>query len=316
MTASRSVVLILLSAMAGIACDQQPQPVNLIATGEACLRRIGITATAPAAARQYQGCQGYEERFLLAIPPRCTTAGCGLIADVPGATAAAENPNLNTGLRERTRDLPQPFLVLGVDRPSRTFNQASSNRIFMFMQAIANVFRVDRNRIHIGGFSNGGSVTFDFVCDPAKAAFIASAAPQATGGPLGRAICFGQGQTNPNVPIIYFSGRNDMIATFATQQQTANRIRNGIGAALTEPIIVQQSPIGNVSHLRFGGTQGRILETVQYDNIKDPAAGPPNLGGHCYVGPFTPNGGGCTGPAAFQNGAKTLEFYLANPKRR
>ena len=315
MTASRSMVLMLLCATAGVACDQQPAPLNLIATGEACLRRIGITATAPAAARQFQGCQGYEERFLLAIPPRCTTGGCGLIADVPGATAPAENPNLNTGLRERTRDLPQPFLVLGVDRPSRTFNQASSNRIFMFMQAIANVFNVDRNRIHIGGFSNGGSVTFDFVCDPRKAAFIASAAPQATSGPLGRAICFGTGQTNPSVPIIYFSGRNDNIANFATQQQTAARIRQGIGAANVAPVVVQQSAIGNVQHLRFVGTQNRILETIQYDNIKDPAAGPPNLGGHCYVGPFTPNGGGCTGPAAFQNGAKTLEFYLANPKR-
>lgn len=315
MSASRIFSLMLLCATAGIACDQQMN-VNLITAGEQCLRRIGIGATAPGAAREYLGCMGYEERFLLAIPPRCTTGGCGLIADVPGATAPAENPNLNTGLRERTRDLPQPFLVLGVDRPSRTFNQASSDRIFMFMQAIANVFAVDRNRIHIGGFSNGGSVTFDFICNPFKAAFIASAAPQATGGPLGRAICFGTGQPNPNVPIIYFSGRNDMIANFATQQQTATRIRQGIGAANVAPIVVQQSAIGNVQHLRFVGTQGRILETIQYDNIKDPAAGPPNLGGHCYVGPFTPNGGGCTGPAAFQNGAKTLEFYLANPKRR
>ena len=315
MTATRISILMLVCATAGVACDRQAN-VNLVTTGEQCLRRIGIGATAPGEARVYQGCTGYEERFLLAIPPRCTTAGCGLIADIPGATAPAENPNLNTGLRQRTRDLAQPFLVLSADRPSLTFNQASSNRIFSFMQAIANVFNVDRDRIHIGGFSNGGSVTFDFVCDPFKAAFIASAAPQASANPLGRPICFGTDQLNPNVPILYFSGRNDMIATFSTQQQTAARIRQGIGAANVAPIVVQQSPIGNVQHLRFVGTQGRILETIQYDNIKDPAAGPPNLGGHCYVGPFAPNGGGCTGPAAFQNGAKTLEFYLANPKRR
>src|SRR5688572_11189218 len=145
MNVRRLFCLVLLCGVGGIACEQPMAP-NLITNGEECLRRIGIGATAPGAAREFLGCAGYEERFLLAIPPRCTTGGCGLIADVPGATAPAENPNLNTGLRERTRDLPQPFLVLGVDRPSRTFNQASSNRIFMFMQAIANVFNVDRDR--------------------------------------------------------------------------------------------------------------------------------------------------------------------------
>lgn len=94
----------------------------------------------------------------------------------------------------------------------------------------------------------------------------------------------------------------------------ANRIAAGIGAGA--PQTIDSSPIGNFVQLRFSGTQGRVFERIIYDNVKDPAAGPPALGGHCYVGPFTPNGGGCTGPAAFENGAKTLEFYLANPRNR
>jgi hypothetical protein len=287
------------------ACDQPMAPGN---TAEACIRNTGTGATAAGAAREYR-CQGFEERFLLSIPPSCTSGGCGLIADLPGATAPAENPNLNTGLRQRTRNLSPSFIVLNADRPpSLFFNQASPDRIFRFMQAVATVFNVDRSRIHIGGFSNGGGVTFDFVCDPVKAAFIASAAPQASGRASSGAVC-----SRPLVPIRYFTGRNDDIAGFANMNGVVNRIAGTIGAGA--PQVLESSPIGNYRLLRFRGRNGEIVDQVAYDNVKDPAAGPPALGGHCYVGPFTPNGGGCTGPFAFENGAKTLEFYLENPRR-
>jgi hypothetical protein len=285
-------------------------------SAEQCILDAGTSAT-PAGASRTINCAGFEETFLLAIPPRCAAGGCGLIADIPGATSPAEIALLNTGLRERTRDLPQPFIVLSAERrPSLTFNDASSDRIFEFMKAVANVFDVDRDRIHIGGFSNGGLVTFDFVCDPAKAGFIASAAPQASiQGILGPA-CFGPdaSDTNPDVPILFFSGRNDRIASFAAQEATARAIIEGIGAG--EPTIVDRSPIGNFEQMLFSGRNGEIFETIRYDNVKSAMAGPPNLGGHCYVGPPVRNPGGCSGEAAFENGAKTLEFYMAHPKKR
>ena len=300
---TRTAAMVLVGWVAG-SCDFDAT--------ETCIIQTGVSPTAPGAAREYN-CDGFEERFLLAIPPGCDRGGCGLIADLPGATATAENPNLNTGLRQRTRDLPQPFLVLSANRPQLFADAASADRIFMFMQAVASVFSVDRDRVHIGGFSNGGGVTFNFICDPMKADFIASAAPQATSGNSG---CFGTdpGDTNPPIPILYFSGRNDMIASFPQQRAAAQRILDGTGAQFDS--IVQQSDIGGTLHVRFVGSAGQPIELVRYDNVKDPAAGPPALGGHCYVGPFTANGGACTGAAAFENGAKTLEFYLANPKRR
>ncbi len=296
------VALFVSSLLGGTACDPDPE-----GTLEQCIRSTGVGPTAPGAAREFN-CAGTPERFLVAIPPACTDGGCGLIADLPGATAMAENPNLNTGLRQRTRNLPQPFIVLGANNPRLFFDAASSDRIFEFMQALANVFDVDRDRIHIGGFSNGGRVTFDFACDPEKAAFIASAAPQATSQSIDGPVC-----ARPLVPIRYFNGRNDGIADFPEIQVTAARIVQGIGAGAPET--VDSSPVGNFVQLRFTGAQGQLFERLIYDNIKDPAAGPPDIGGHCYVGPFTPNGGACTDEAAFENGAKTLEFYLENPRR-
>ncbi len=296
--------LALFGLFAFAACDPNPPE-----TAEQCIRSTGTGATAPGAAREYT-CAGFEERFLLAIPPACASGGCGLIADLPGATAPAENPNLETGLREMTRNLEQPFIVLGADRPPQlVFNAASSDQIFEFMRVVATVFDVDRDRIHIGGFSNGGSVTFDFICDPEKAAFIASAAPQASSRAIGgAAVC-----PRPLVPVLFFTGRNDEIAGIANMDRVAARFATGLDAGA--PTIIDSSPIGNFVQQRFVGTDGTVFERIIYDNIKDPAAGPPQLGGHCYAGAFRPNPGACTEPAPFSNGERTLTFYLQNPRR-
>jgi len=96
-----STTLFAACLLGGLGCDPDP-----VGTTQQCIRAAGTAPTAPGAAREYT-CAGLEERFLLAIPPGCDQGGCGLIADLPGATALAENPNLNTGLRERTRNLPQ-----------------------------------------------------------------------------------------------------------------------------------------------------------------------------------------------------------------
>jgi hypothetical protein len=298
--------LALLGFAAFSACDPGPGPAPM--TAEQCIRDTGTIATAPGGAREYN-CAGFEERFLLAIPPACVSGGCGLIADLPGATAPAENPNLNTGLRQMARSLAQPYIVLGADRPpTQFFNAGSPDRIFRFMQAVANVFNVDRSRIHIGGFSNGGSVTFDFICDPQKAAFIASAAPQASARSIGgAAVC-----ARPLVPVLFFTGRNDNVAGFANMQAVANRFAAGIGAGAA--MVIDSSPLGNFVQRRFIGANGLVFEQIAYDNIKDPRLGPPDLGGHCYAGAFSPNPGACTDPAGFNNGMKTLQFYLENPK--
>ena len=89
---------------------------------------------------------------------------------------------------------------------------------------------------------------------------------------------------------------------------------------MAESILAGLGPVGstqvidtganNFVQTRITGQNGRILELIRYDNRNA------RLGGHCFVGPFTPNAGGCDDPTAFENGAKTLELYMNNPKAR
>jgi poly(3-hydroxybutyrate) depolymerase len=76
-----------------------------------------VSPTAPGAARTFR-CRGGEIDFLVAVPPSGARGGCGLIVDLPGATQSAEAVNTNTGLRQRTRDLAQSFVVVNAPRPS------------------------------------------------------------------------------------------------------------------------------------------------------------------------------------------------------
>jgi len=137
--------------------------------------------------------------------------------------------NMSTGLMERAAALDDPFIVVSAqrDRTGNTplFGANSDEEVFAFMQRTARVFSVDPARVHIGGFSQGGVVTFNILCDPQKAAFIASAAPAAT-TPGGNRNCFGVGPTftNPAVPILYFSGTNDGIANFSAQMAARSAI--------------------------------------------------------------------------------------------
>jgi predicted esterase len=266
-----------------------------------------IQPTAPGAARVFQ-CAGDEVRFSVAISPRCAQGGCGIIVDLPGATQTAESVNGDSGLRQRTRDLP--FIVINAERPrpgmTPIFAADSDEEVFAFMQRAARVFAADLNRIHIGGFSQGGGITFSILCDPAKSSFIASAVPAASVSRTPN--CFGGGSNfNPTAAILFMSGTRDMIATFSQQVDTAMRIVAGIGPVQSTQTVAM-GPNG-FTQMRITGQNGRILELIRYDNSN------PRLGGHCFVGPFVPNTGGCDGPNGFEYGQKILEFYMANPKR-
>jgi poly(3-hydroxybutyrate) depolymerase len=304
-----SLLVVVAALAAASAAAQAPQAV----APDECI--TDVSATAPGAARTFR-CRGGEIDFLMAVPPACTRGGCGLIVDLPGATQSAEAVNTNTGLRQRSRDLARPFVVVNAQRPSggqpNLFDLAprggSSDEIFAFMQRAMRVFAIDPARVHIGGFSQGGIITFQFLCSPEKAAILASASPAAS-HPRGTLPCF---TTAPNfagfnVPIIYFSGTQDMIDGFPPQVAAGTAIVAAI--APTQMTQVATGPNGFVQTRFTGQKPGQILETLRYDNTN------PRLGGHCFVGPLvTPNSGGCNGPNGFEIGAKTLEFYMNNPK--
>ena len=276
-----------------------------------CITDISPTATGTP--RRFQ-CAGDEVSFFVSIPQACSaSAGCGLIVNLPGATQTAASAENNLGLERRVAALalPRPFLVISAqrDRPGMTpiFAAGSADEVFAFMQRAARVFAADLDRIHIGGFSQGGGITFSILCDPAKASFIASAAPAASAP--GDRQCFGAGAgfDNPSAPILYFSGTQDTIAAFERQAAAAEAIVDGLAPVQSTTVIDQG--VSGFTQTRILGMSGRILELIRYDNTNA------RLGGHCFPGPAVPNGGGCDGPTAFEIGAKTLEFYVNNPKR-
>jgi poly(3-hydroxybutyrate) depolymerase len=272
------------------------------------------SATPPNQGRRFR-CAGGEVDFTMSIPPACVQGGCGIIVDMPGATQPYEAANQNTGLRQRTRSLN--FIVIGAQRPTpQTPNSfdlqlrgGSADEVFDFVQRTARLFRADMNRIHAGGFSQGARMTFNLICDPAKTSLFASVAPAASEGLPPGSTCFGAGAqfTNPTTPLLYFNGRNDMIAPFAGEQRTTMSILAGFGPMRAETI---NTGVNGFLQMRFTSPtgSGRIFERIFYDNTN------PRLGGHCFPGPFQTNGGGCDGPNAFEIGAKTLQFYMANPK--
>jgi hypothetical protein len=272
--------------------------------------------------------------FSITVPKPCERGGCGLIFDVPGFFVSADQVDQNTGLRERARNLENPFIVVNPQKPNPgqrpgsevnsfdlAFRGGSADEIFDFMKRAAQVFRVDSARIHIGGFSQGGFVTFNFLCDPQKAAFIASAAPHAATQPR-TDPCFGtaSGMTNPRVPILFLTGRMDLLVPPPAQFATADAIVAGL--RMQDRGLVAMGR-GGFEQRRFTGPNGALLETIRWDNIQPVPIADPNqpnvsgvpIGGHCYVGPVVGNQFSCDGLFGFEHGQKVLDFYIANPKR-
>jgi dienelactone hydrolase len=177
------------------------------------------------------------------------------------------------------------------------------------MQRAAKVFAVDTTRIHIGGFSQGGFITFNFLCDPQKANLIASAAPQAATPRTGNVTCFGPAASdavNPDVPFVFTSGRNDRVVDFQGQQAAQQAIVRSLQPVRSMQVI-DQGPNGFM-RTRVVGNDGRTVDLILHDGTN------PRLGGHCFVGADSDDGGGCTAPNACMNGEVTFSFFKNNPR--
>jgi pimeloyl-ACP methyl ester carboxylesterase len=81
--------------------------------------------------------------------------------------------------------------------------------VFDFMQQAMKAFAVDTNRVHVTGFSQGGLMTWKFICDHAD--IIASAVPIAA--PELHCFLNGSGPSR-DVPIFYISGTEDLRARY------------------------------------------------------------------------------------------------------
>src|SRR5690606_6681042 len=125
----------------------------------------------------------------------------------------------------------------------------------------ADVFRVDRKKLHVTGFSRGGFVTWRLLCDHAE--LFASAAPAGAGygGGFGETTCFHQGRMPERpIPIVFLMGRTDVSVGYAN----LTGIRDGAIAAYGATGPTMLAGDASYRHDRWISASGGIIETFDH----------------------------------------------------
>jgi hypothetical protein len=292
-----------------------PAPVQV-----GCIERVD-------AGRQAVASEGLT--YEVSVPAGCLRAPCGMILDVHGGTMSAEMEENNTRLSVLGAE--RGYVVVQPNAAGGLWNAAADDpKVFAFMLDVARAWHLDTNRIHMTGFSQGGYMTWRFLC--AHSDVLASAAPAAAAGqPMLtiETLCEFAGPAGPArpIPILYMHGTQDGLVSFqnALVQRDAIVARYGAGAAE----VVDRGPVHVRTRFEKSGTPGAIFEFLQHDYSTAAGVGIPPFGvalkGHCYPGStdFTPSAAGqlmpfaCTtpSPSAFNWGELALEFFVEHPKR-
>jgi len=256
---------------------------------------------------QRVGCE--EMSFDVAVPDVCDERGCGLIVDVHGYTGNGAIAEQHTGMQDLGNDAG--YVVVQPNNPKSSWEaEVDDDRVRSFMEQLIDGLALDRNRVHIGGFSEGGWMTWRFVCDNSD--LIASAAPIGAGAsypneeqpePPGVSCDFNsEGFPAEQVDILYMHGRSDTDVPF----ETAIEQRDLVVAAwdMVETEILADEP--DYRWTRWTSPQGTVFEFLEHDWTR----GLP--GGHCYPGALGQVGCGTDTPVNY--GEAALQFYIDNPK--
>lgn len=258
-------------------CDE-PELTN----GSGCIDRV------TSGTRVYQGCRGGLS-LTATVPSSCTGGGCGLIFDVHGYRMNADSQNNGTGLRSLVlRD--GGYVLIQPTDPDNNWDPAdgADGHVVAAIEAVAAAYQVDRDRIHFGGFSQGGWMSWRLMCSHSHliASFASISGGDTTMGPGagGRAgICFGRGAGNPGSPMLHIHGTADRTVSY----RSAESIRDRVVAAMGDPAGLPVGP----GRIRWTGA-GMHYELVTHQ------------GAHCIQS--------CQ--REIQTGRELLEFYKNHPR--
>jgi pimeloyl-ACP methyl ester carboxylesterase len=248
-----------------------------------------------------------EMSFDLAIPDACPEVGCGLIVDVHGYTGSGAVAEQHTGMQALGNDAG--FVVVQPNNPEQSWDYTvDAGRIRSFLDQLIDGLALDSDRVHFGGFSQGGTMTWRFVCDHSD--LIASAAPAGAGAtyledyPVPAISCDFDTEGHPahEVDILYVHGRSDTDVPF----ETAVEQRDLVVSAweLTETEILVDEP--DYRWTRWTSPERTAFEFLEHDWRGG------FLGGHCYPGRAGKVGCGTDTPVAY--GEAALQFYISHPK--
>jgi len=282
----------------------------------------------PGAGHHVYACNGLS--FDVEVPAACVGGGCGVILDVHGLSMSGAIEDANSELRARGG--AAGFVVIQPSAtpapPQASWSTADEPNVYDFLTRAIAVYAIDPDRVHMTGFSQGGFMTWRFLC--AHADLFASVAPAAAasscpvvGSPSGTPACSFTGAEVPSrkVPILYMHGRADQnYIPFACAQPQVDAIVSAWG--LTANGVVASSP--TYTRTRWSDTAGTVVELLAHDyssNAQVPFVSASVLRGHCFPGSTDPGDQPgqllsfrCQQPASFVWGAEVVDFFVAHPR--
>ena len=251
--------------------------------------------------------------FLVMVDDMCTKYACGLIFDVHGATMSGKQMRDNTHLQELAP--PHGYLVV---HPSATSANTGGTwdltndppKVADFMTRMIKAFYVDTTRVHVTGFSQGGAMTWWFLCNQND--LLASAGPVA--GALNTTPCMDK-NWNPRVPILNMNGIKDQASTITSSRTLLTNVVNVLSLTGGDQI----DGDGHWTRARWVGDGGMLLDSIEHDY-----GGQAVLDGHCIPGGTdisgSPNNFGLnattctTGDIQLNWGPTILQFFIDHPR--
>jgi len=258
-----------------------------------------------------------EITFDVSIPDSCALTHCGLILDVHGGCMSGAMEDANTNLRALGRE--HGYIVVQPNAnpapPLSSWATTDDATILSFVERVIDIWDVNRGRVHLTGFSQGGFMTWRILCqDTGLFASVAPAAAVANAGSVSPEACLlsEAGPLDPEVDILFMAGTADVFIEF----DLALAHRDDALAALG--MDAGQEIAGDADHTwtRYQSSEGRTFEFIEHDYTTSNIF----LGGHCYPGSTDPGSApgqlfpfACEGQSAFHWGEAAIEFFRAHP---
>jgi hypothetical protein len=288
---------------------------------------IGSPAPAPVAAgcvtdltagHRVVPCMGITHN--LTVPAACLKTTCGLIFDVHGGTMSGDMEDKNTQLSILG---PQnDYIVVQPNANNGLWNATTDDPlVYAFLQNVAGAFHVDKRHIHMTGLSQGGYMSWRFLC--AHTDVFGSVAPAAAAGAANISIETGCTFTGTSIPtgemdILYMHGTMDGLVNF----QNAITLRDAVVAYYKMSAGVMIAGDGTYTRTRYKTASGRVFEFIQHNYLSSSSYLGVAIKGHCFPGSTDlsitlPNqlmSFGCNPPTSFTWGQEVMNFFKAHPK--
>lgn len=278
----------------------------------------GSSCIADTSAGQHSySCDGFV--YDVNIPATCVSCSCGLVADVHGLSMNGQMEDNNTNLRKLGEQYG--YIVVQPNAnpapPISSWNPSTDDaKVFAFIRLAVDALHADQRRVHMTGFSEGGYMTYRFLCDHAD--YFASVAPAAGAGCSfgGDAGMWGSSSVPAReIPVLAVNGTKDALVNF-TNVAIPQRETVVTGWHMSSGTVIAGD--GTFQRTRYTSPSGNVFEFIQHDYTSAQSL----TKGHCFPGSKDLDGGvpgqvfgfACLPPNSFVWGDEVMKFFVAHPK--